>query len=585
MAEQRVQRRLAAILAADVVGYSRLMGIDEVGTLSRLNDLRRELFDPTIASHSGRIVKLMGDGALVEFASVVDAVTCAVEIRRQAQDLANSSDENSIQFRMGINLGDVIIDGEDIYGDGVNIAARLQGVAESGGIVISEDAWRQVQGKVAAKFVDIGERSLKNIARPLRVYRVELDEDSATQPAALTFAPPDRPSIAVLPFQNMSGDPEQEYFADGVTEDTLTALSRFRELLVISRGSSFAFKDKSLDIREIAKNLSVLYVLSGSIRRAGDRVRVIAQLTNAETGLQVWADRYDRDLIDIFDLQDEISRVVAAVVHPAIRSAEIERARRKPHASLSAYDLYLRALPHLWAATRDELPKAIELLRRSLSLDPASTPTLAALAWCLGLGFWTGSETSRHTAADALDLARLAVERDRTDAFAQAVYGYALSAIAREYDQARLHAQEAIRLNPSSAFALGIRGMVACGDGDFELAVDNLRSAIGLSPFDTMLYMWMVSLSASYFGLERYEDGIIWARNAVQQNPSFGTAHRLLAANLALGGRVEEAREVTRKRDAVQKTTIRELRRLRGFRQNEVVERYLSAQRIAGIPE
>ncbi len=586
MAEERLQRRLAAILSADVVGYSRLMGSDEAGTLARLKALRRDLIDPTIAAHSGRIVKLIGDGALIEFGSAVDAVACAIEIQKRLREHdAGGSEANPIRFRIGINVGDIIIEGEDIYGDGVNIAARLEGTAESGGISISEDAWRQVQGKVAANFVDIGEQTLKNIARPVRVYCVELGEESATQRAAPTLPLSDKPSIAVLPFQNMSGDSEQEYFADGITEDITTALSRFRELLVISRGSSFAFKGKGADIRQVARDLSVRYVLSGSVRKVSNRVRVSAELTNAETGLQVWADRYNRDLVDIFDLQEEISAVVAAVVHPAVRGAEVERARRKPPASLSAYDVYLRALPHLWAATRDEIPKAIELLRRSLSLDATSAPTLAALAWCLGMAFWAGSGASRQTAAEALNLARLAVEQDKTDAFAQAVYGYALSAISHENDQARFHAQEAIRLNPSSAFAWGIVGTVGCFDGDFELAVDGLRRAIELSPYDTLLHIWMTILAFAYFGLERYEEGISSARKAVQQNPSFGTAHRVLAANLVFAGRIEEAREVTRKRDAVQKTTIRELRALRRYRGSKMFERYLSAQRMAGVPE
>ncbi len=586
MAEERLQRRLAAILSADVVGYSRLMGSDEAGTLARLKALRRDLIDPTIAAHSGRIVKLIGDGALIEFGSAVDAVACAIEIQKRLREHdAGGSEANPIRFRIGINVGDIIIEGEDIYGDGVNIAARLEGTAESGGISISEDAWRQVQGKVAANFVDIGEQTLKNIARPVRVYCVELGEESATQRAAPTLPLSDKPSIAVLPFQNMSGDSEQEYFADGITEDITTALSRFRELLVISRGSSFAFKGKGSDIRQVARDLSVRYVLSGSVRKVSNRVRVSAELTNAETGLQVWADRYNRDLVDIFDLQEEISAVVAAVVHPAVRGAEVERARRKPPASLSAYDVYLRALPHLWAATRDEIPKAIELLRRSLSLDATSAPTLAALAWCLGMAFWAGSGASRQTAAEALNLARLAVEQDKTDAFAQAVYGYALSAISHENDQARFHAQEAIRLNPSSAFAWGIVGTVGCFDGDFELAVDGLRRAIELSPYDTLLHIWMTILAFAYFGLERYEEGISSARKAVQQNPSFGTAHRVLAANLVFAGRIEEAREVTRKRDAVQKTTIRELRALRRYRGSKMFERYLSAQRMAGVPE
>lgn len=401
-------------------------------------------------------------------------------------------------------------------------------------------------------------------------------------PAAFSFS--NKPSIAVLPFQNLSGDAEQEYFANGVTEDIITALSHFRELLVVSRGSSFAFKGKGLSVRQIAQQLGVRYVLSGSMRKVSSRLRVTAELTDAGSGMQIWTDRYDRDLIDIFDLQDELSRTVAAVVQPAVRGAEVERARRKPPTDLSAYDLYLRALPHLWAATRDEMPKAIQLLQQSVKLDATSAATLAALAWCLVWASPVGADASLKTRAEALVLARRAVEQDSNDAFAQAVYGIVLS-MSDEHDLALLHAQEAVHLNPSSAVAWGTLGMVSTWCEDFESATKSLDRAIGLSPYDTLLYVWMTWLTLAYFALRRYEEGIVWARRAVQHNPNFGTAHRLLAANLVLAERLEEARDVTRKRDAVQTTTIRELRAMRLFQQEEVLERYLSAQRMVGVSE
>ena len=328
MAEERLKRRLAAILSADVVGYSRLMGIDEAGTLSRLNGLRRDLIDPTIAAHSGRIVKLMGDGTLAEFASAVDAVTCAVEIQTSLRKRA-SDESDPIQFQIGINVGDIIIEGDDILGDGVNIATRIEGTAEPGGISISEDAWRQVQGKVAANFVDLGEQSLKNIARPVRVYRLDMLSKVASTPPRPIIALPDKPSIAVLAFTNMSGDPKQEYFSDGITEDIITSLSKNRGIFVIARNSGFAYKGQPIDVSRIGRELGVRYVLEGSVRRAGDRIRITAQLIEAEGRTHLWAERYDRNLTDLFAVQDEITCSIVATVAPELLEAEMQRVRRK----------------------------------------------------------------------------------------------------------------------------------------------------------------------------------------------------------------------------------------------------------------
>jgi TolB-like protein/class 3 adenylate cyclase len=588
----REQRRLAAILAADVVGYSRLMGRDESGTLGRLKAHRTERLEPTLARHGGRLVKLTGDGALVEFPSAVDALGAAIEFQQAMVEVnKDQSKDTAIVFRIGLHLGDLIVDGEDLYGDGVNIAARLEAEAPPSGVVVSRALREAVQGRLKAEFVALGELALKNIDRPIRAFRVEWDEadwrlaaaSPATQPTPARVIS-DKPSIAVLPFHNMSGDTDQEYFADGVSEDIITALSRFHELMVISRGSSFAFKGKGLDHRQIAEQLGVEYVLSGSMRKAGNRIRVSAELTDAGNGVQVWSDRYDRDLADVFELQDDISRTVAAVVQPAVRGAEIERARRKSPASLSAYDLYLRALPHLWALTREDIPKAVELLRRSLVLDPTRAPTLAALAMCLGMAPVVGAGASSDTVTEALGLARRAVEQDSVDAFAQAVYGFTLCGLSREYDQGFLHVREAVRLNPSSAFAWGSLGFMNSTGGDFEVALEELNRALSLSPYDSLLFLWMQGLAAASFALGRHEEGIVWARKSVQQNPGNGTSHRLLAANLVSAGRIEEAREVTRKRDATQTTTIGELRALRLFKQDEVLERYLEAQRLVGVP-
>jgi TolB-like protein/DNA-binding SARP family transcriptional activator len=404
-------------------------------------------------------------------------------------------------------------------------------------------------------------------------------------PAPAPMMTVDQPSIVVLPFRNMSDDPEQEYFADGVTEDIITALSRFREFGVIARGSSFAFKDRGLTSRQIAQQLGVQYVLSGNIRKAGNRIRVSAELTQTCDEVQVWSDRYDRAIVDVFDLQDDLSASVAAVVDPAVRGAEIERARRKPPANLSAYDIYLRALPYLWSGTRDDVTRAIALLRQSLSLDRMRTATLAALAWGLVMASPLGAIALPETLVEALGFARRAVEQDGTDAFAHAVYGFTLFGPVGDNDQGRIHCKEAVRLNPSSAFAWGILGMIDSMGGDYENAVTCLHRSIVLSPYDNMLHFWMTGLAASCFALGRHEEGISWARNSVQQNPSNGTGHRMLAANLAAAGRLQEACGVTRERDAVQKTTIGELRAMRFFKQDEALERYLTVQRMVGVAD
>src|SRR5437667_5330553 len=346
-------RRLAAILAADIGGYSRLMGADEEGTLAALKAIRRELGDPKIAEHRGRIVKTTGDGLLVEFASVVDAVRCAVEVQRAMADRnAGVPAEKRIEFRFGIHQGDIIVEDGDIFGDGVNLAARLEGLAEPGGICVSGRVRADAAGKVDVAFDDLGEQSLKNIARPLRVYRVRLDEAPATHTPAAALALPDKPSIAVLPFQNMSGDPEQEYFADGMVEEITTAIARLSWLFVIARNSSFTYKGKPIDVKQVAAELGVRYVLEGSVRKAQNRVRITGQLIDASTGNHIWADRFDGALDDIFNLQDRVASSVVGALEPRLRLSEIERASRKPSASLDAYDLYLRALAVFYPITK-----------------------------------------------------------------------------------------------------------------------------------------------------------------------------------------------------------------------------------------
>src|SRR5437660_1683965 len=372
MAEDRVERRLAAILAADVAGYSRLMGADEEGTLAALKAHRRAVLDPKITEHRGRIVKTTGDGLLVEFASVVDAVRCAVDMQRQmAERNAGVAAEQRIEFRIGLNVGDIIIDDKDIYGDGVNIAARLEGLAAPGGICVSRVVRDQVRDKLDFSFEDMGEQQVKNIARPVRVHRVAMGfESRPIAPAISQPAISDRPSIGVLPFDNMSADPEQEYFVDGIVEDIITGLSRIKWLLVIARNSTFVYKGRAVDVKQAGRELGVRYVLEGSLRKAGNRVRITAQLIEAETGTHVWAERYDRPLGDIFELQDELTLNVVGAIEPNLRQAEIERARRKRPENLDAYDLYLRAQPFAQVAMPGDAGKALALLDQALLLEP-----------------------------------------------------------------------------------------------------------------------------------------------------------------------------------------------------------------------
>jgi TolB-like protein/class 3 adenylate cyclase len=394
-------RRLAAILAADLAGYSRLMGLDEAGTAQALRE-HRFAADPLVAEHDGRIVKTTGDGVLIEFASVVGAVECALALQRLAAERNTAvSDERRMEWRIGVHLGDVLIEGEDILGDGVNIAARLEGVAEPGGICISDDAFRQVRGKIAVEFADLGEQSLKNIARPLRVYRVGLSSP-ARQPIspAAALPLPDKPSIAVLPFANMSGDPEQEYFADGMVEEIITALSRIRWLFVIARNSSFTYKGQSIDVKQVGRELGVRYVLEGSVRKAGERVRITAQLIDALSGSHLWADRFDGSLEAVFDLQDQVAVSVAGVIEPALQAAEMRRSAARPTTDLSAYDLYLRALAVFFQPRKSEFTRPWDCsIRRSQSIRATGPRCPGQRSATCGSWLTAGPKSRRRPAA------------------------------------------------------------------------------------------------------------------------------------------------------------------------------------------
>jgi len=501
-------RRLAAILVADVVGYSRLMELDEVGTLTALKAHRDELFDPVIAEHRGRIVKLMGDGTLVEFASVVDAVTCAVAIQKRMAGRGDSvAGDQPIELRIGVHLGDIIVEGEDIYGAGVNVAARLEGLAEPGGICLSGDAYRQVRGKVEVDFEDLGEREVKNLAEPLRVYRVALERlSSAAAPRTAGPLPlPDKPSIAVLPFDNMSGDPEQDYFSDGITEDIITELSRFPELFVIARNSSFAVKGKAVDIKDAARKLGVRFVVEGSVRKAGNRVRITAQLVDASVGGHIWADRYDRELEDIFEVQDDVVRAIATVLPGRIADANIERSRRKPTENLSALDYLLRG--NYLAPRRDgKHDDAIAAYKKAIELDPGCAAAYAGIAFTEIKKIWDLSTSDDDPIGRAYDNARKALAIDDHNYRSHGVMGLIYTERG-EHESARLHLERALTLNPNSTQIMGIWSLFLAYSGDCEGAIETYHRAARLDPYNAETLDLEV-LAEAYFMTKQYNKSI-----------------------------------------------------------------------------
>jgi len=590
MAEERLQRRLAAILSADVVGYSRLMGLDEAGTLSRLNALRRDLIDPTIAAHSGRIVKLMGDGALVEFASAVDAVACAIEIQRKlGEHDARGSEGDPIRFRIGINVGDIIIKGEDILGDGVNIAARIEGIADPGGVAISEDAWRQVQGKVPAKFVDSGEQSLKNISRPVRVYRLQLGPKSASgneiRPA---LALPAKPSIAVLPFTNMSGDPEQDYFADGMVEDIITELARLSSLFVIARNSSFVYKGRSVDLKQVGRELGVRYILEGSVRKAGNRVRVTGQLIDASTGTHIWAEKFDGALKNIFDLQDEIASKVVAALAPRIERSELDQAKSKPTDSLNAYDCYIRGRASFKGngTSRQSVDEALPLFERAIALDSDFSAAYGMAAWCYLVRNNNGWLVEPDNEIEQMvSLAKEAVRLGRDDPLALSVSGVVHAQVLDDLTTAATLLDRAVLLAPSLAVAWQMSGWIRINLGQPELAVEHMERAMRLDPLDPLIYNLQNGMAAAHFLAGRYEVAATWAARALYQLPRYRPALRLAAASYALAGQIEKAQAFIGNLLAIDPALrCSNLAGLVPYRGAADAERYADGLRKAGLP-
>jgi TolB-like protein/class 3 adenylate cyclase len=589
---ERVERRLAAVLAADVAGYSRLMGRDEERTLADLKMSRRTLIDPCIAANRGRIVKTTGDGMLVEFASAVDAARCAVEVQRgMAGQNADVSQDVRMEFRIGIHVGDIIIDDNDIFGDGVNIAARLEGIAEPGGVCISDDAQRQIRGKVDIGFDDMGLQTLKNIAEPIRAWRMQIDKAPASAaPTAVAagsgqpIALPDKPSIAVLPFQNMSGDPEQEYFADGMVEDIITALSRFKSLFVIARNSSFTYKGKAVDIKQVGRELGVRYVLEGSVRKAGTRVRITGQLIEAATGRHLWADKFDGALEDVFGLQDQVTTSVVGLIAPTLEQAEIDRAKQKATDRLDSYDFYLRG--RALANKRASLPEAREFFRKAFAQDPEYGAAYAMAAWTLMMRQGTsGVPLSDEMRADGIRLAHLGARLGSDDAFALAISGHVLTYLGHEYDRGVSMVEQAITLNPNLAVAWYSTGWVSLMCGDAERAVETFEGMIRLSPLDPLRIGAWNGSSFALFQLGRYEEGCASAKKSLQFAANVHTLGAYIM-NAVRAGRAAEAREAVadllKRRPDFRASHVQEAFPVRASEQRD---RMTAALREAGLPE
>lgn len=538
----RIERKLSAILAADVAGYSRLMGIDEEGTLTRLTEHRRHVVDPSVVRNRGRVVKTTGDGLLAEFTSVVDAVRCAVEVQtNMASRNSGEPEDRRIAFRIGINVGDIVEQDGDIFGEGVNIAARLEGIAEPGGICVSARVHEDAAGRVDFTFEDIGEQVLKNIARPVHVFRVRV-EQPATPGAVIHPSSPEKPSIAVLPFQNMSGDPEQEYFGDGIAEDIITALSKLRGFLVIARNSTFAYKNKAPDIRQIARELGVRYVLEGSVRKAGERLRVTGQLIDAASGSHIWAERYDRPAADIFALQDEITNSVVAAIEPQLYAAENLRLRSKPPESLDAWECVVRAMPFIWMWVSQSDDTGINLLRRAIGLDPSYARARSLLAWVFATRVQLGNMDFERGISDALVLAQRAIDLDPDDPWAHMAAGY-VNSQSRRFGPAVEELNEALQRNPGFSYARIILAVAYGYAGLAEEGYRQLEIAKRMSPRD---YTQAASLSVEglcHFVAGRYADAVTAERRAVQIRPDFGTAWRTLTAAAGLAGDLELAHQ------------------------------------------
>jgi adenylate cyclase len=585
MVEGRAHRRLAAILAADVAGYSRLMGNDEESTLAALKTSQREVIDPKVSEHRGRIVNSPGDFVLIEFASAVDATQCAVEIQKEmAKRNSVIPEHRRLQFRIGINVGDVIVDDDgNIYGDRVNIAARVESLARPGALCLSEDAYKQIKGKLTIHASDMGEHLLKNIAHPVRTYHVQLDGNVAKKAPARA----NKPSIAVLPFSNMSGDPEQEYFADGMTEEIITALSKVHWFFVISRNSSFTYKGKAIELKQVGRELGVRFFLEGSIRRAGNRVRITAQLIDAISGHRVWAERYDRNIVDIFAVQDEITEQVVSAIEPRLYAVEGLRAKRKPPDSLDAWECVVRALSLMNTRTNSKVSAARELLQKAIVLDPTYALAYALLSFATTLGVHMGWDRPESVLASAWDNAHKALQLDADDAWAHLALGYIL-VWSKQVPDALVEYEKALAIDPNFAIAYYLIALANAFLGRSDEALVHAETAARLSPRDLLARghagVYNAVRATAYFVSGQYRDSIEYARKAIAESPNLVPAHRMLVISSALAGEVEEAKLALQ----VLKRLAPEISLKRAEQMTPMVRvpdrsRYLEGLRLAGL--
>jgi adenylate cyclase len=584
--KQRVQRRLAAILAADVVGYSALLHRAEEATYAEFERLKRELIAPGLARHEGRLIKTTGDGALAEFASPLAAMRCAIEMQDHL-----AAGGSSLRLRIGLNLGDVIVgpDG-DLYGDGITIAVRLEGITDPGGILISEKVYSEVEGKLDVGFEDRGEQQLKNISRPVRVYAVS----TAAQPAPINksgavLSLPDKPSIVVLPFHNLSSDPEQEFFADGMVEEIITALSRFKALFVIARNSSFTYKGRAVEVKRVGRELGVRYVLEGSVRKTANRVRITGQLIDATTGAHLWADRFDGGLGDIFDLQDQVTERVVGALAPAVETAEIERARYKPTESLDAYAIYLRGLAKFYQyGNQLATTEALRLFNSAIELDPDFALAYSHAGHCYAHaktnGWFSGTASE---IAEASRLAQRALEHGKDDASVLCGSGWALAFVARDLGVGTGLVDRALMLNSNLAEAWRCSGWMKNWLGEPKLAIEHFARAMRLSPLGRWLVDIQSGIAHAHFFLGRYDEAASWAAMAFQDNPDFQAGLRIGAASNAMAGRPEEAREPVHRLQRLNPTLrVSNLNHVLGaYRRAEDLTRYEEGLRKAGLPE
>jgi adenylate cyclase len=580
--KQKVERRLAALFAADVAGYSRLMEADEIGTLRALT-AHRAIMDGLIGENGGRIANTAGDSVLAEFPSAVDAIQCAVETQER---LGIETEGRSLKFRIGVHVGDVMIRGGDLLGDGVNVAARLQELAHPGGICVSEAAYHSVRKLLPFAFTDLGPQKVKNMEEPVRAYTLKTNSLAPSLPDYAKPLPlPDKPSIAVLPFTNLSGDPQQEYFADGLVEDIITGLSRVKSFFVIARNSSFTYKGRAVDVRQVSRELGVQYVLEGSIRKAGTRVRIVGQLIDAITGHHVWADRFDGDMNDIFDLQDRITESVVGAVEPSIRLEEIRQAHNKPTDYVSAYDLYLRALPCFYKMTQEGFADVRKLTNEALSIDPGFTLAKALGAYIRSISVsqcWHEPDDIRV----AIRMAREVMAEARDDPTSLRFAAQVLAYSAKEYEAALSAIERSLYLNPNSAQSYTSSGWVNTHASRPLVGIDHFHKAMRLSPVDPEKGIALSGIGMCYLMLERYEEALKWGEDALREMPNYGSSYRVVIGALVGLSRLDEARKAAnRLMEAFPTYTLSLQRQINPWRDQAFAQRYLDALQIAGVPE